>query len=83
MSWFTTAGHLDGGRSLYLPPGCNQPSDCTMQVPEDGADTLWFAPTAAQAAGFVDPSGVVDFWAVIRDNRGGVGWRAGTLTLAP
>jgi hypothetical protein len=82
-SWFTTAGSIDGDRSIYLPPGCNDPASCTDQIPEDGADTLWFAPTAAQAAGFVDQSGVVDFWAVIRDDRGGVGWSAGSLTLAP
>ena len=83
VSWFTTAGHIDGGRSLYLPPGCDDPSACADQRPEDGADTVWFAPTATQAAGFVDGSGIVDFWAVIRDDRGGVGWRAGKLTLAP
>jgi len=81
VSWFTTAGHLDGGRSLYLPPGCNQPSQCETQVPEDGADTLWFAPTQSQASGFLDASGTVDFWAVLRDDRGGVGWTDGTLTL--
>ncbi len=83
VSWFTTAGHLDGGRSLYLPPGCYQPSDCADQLPETGADTLWYAPTQDQAAPYVDASGLVDFWAVIRDDRGGVGWRAGSLLLAP
>jgi hypothetical protein len=81
VSWFTTAGHLDGGRSLYLPPGCTTPSDCADQLPETGADTTWFAPTAAQASGFVDGNGLVGFWAVIRDDRGGVGWRAGNLAL--
>jgi hypothetical protein len=83
VSWFTTAGHLDGGRSLYLPPGCNQPSECATQLPETGEDTTWFAPTAAEAAPYVDASGLVDFWAVIRDDRGGVGWRAGSLRLTP
>ena len=83
VSWFTTAGEIDGDRSLYLPPGCNDPASCASQLPETGADTLWYAPTAAQAAGFVDAGGAVDFWAVIRDDRGGVGWRAGALTLAP
>jgi len=81
VSWFTTAGHLDGGRSLYLPPGCDTPSACADQLPEDGADTTWFAPTQMQATGFVDDSGLVQFWAVIRDDRGGVGWRAGSLAL--
>ena len=83
VSWFTTAGHLDGGRSLYLPPGCTSPLACADQLPETGADTTWFAPTADQAAPVVDASGRVDLWAVIRDDRGGVGWRAGALTRAP
>jgi hypothetical protein len=83
VSWFTTAGHLDGGRSLYLPPGCNTPSACADQLPETGEDTTWFAPTADQASPYVDASGLVGFWAVIRDDRGGVGWRAGGLTLPP
>jgi hypothetical protein len=83
VSWFTTAGHLDGGRSLYLPPDCNSPAECPDQLPEDGADTLWFAPTAAQASSVVDATGLVGFWAVIRDDRGGVGWRAGRLRVTP
>lgn len=82
VSWFTTAGHLDGGRSIYLPPGCTDPAACATKLPETGAGTTWYAPTAQQAASVVDASGVVDFWAVIRDDRGGVGWRAGSLTLA-
>ena len=83
VSWFTTAGHLDGGRSLYLPTGCNEPSSCADQLPETGADTTWFAPTQAEAAPMIDAGGLVDFWAVIRDDRGGVGWRAGGLRLSP
>lgn len=83
VSWFTTAGHLDGGRSLYLPPDCTSATQCPTELPEDGADTTWFAPTRAQAAANVDGSGIVDFWAVIRDDRGGVGWRAGSMTLSP
>lgn len=79
VSWFTTAGHLDGGRSLYLPPGCSEPSACATELPETGADTTWYAPTSDEAAPTVDASGLVRFWAVLRDDRGGVGWRAGAL----
>ena len=79
VSWFTTAGHLDGGRSIYLPPGCNDPAACPTALPEAGASTSWFAPTLDQASSVVDASGLVDFWAVIRDDRGGVGWRTGSL----
>lgn len=83
VSWFTTAGHLDGGRSLYLPPGCDTPSSCAAEVPELGADTTWYAPTVDEAAPYVDAGGKVDFWAVIRDDRGGVGWRSGGLVEQP
>jgi hypothetical protein len=82
LSWFTTAGHLDGGRSIYLPPGCNDPAACATQEPEQGASTSWFAPTAAQAQTQIGGVGAVDFWAVIRDDRGGVDWRAGRLVPA-
>jgi hypothetical protein len=84
VSWFTTAGHIDGGRSIYLPEGCTDPAKCATEVPELGADTSWFAPTLEQAAPNVDAAtGQIDFWAVIRDDRGGVGWRAGRLLRAP
>jgi hypothetical protein len=83
VSWFTSSGHLDGGRSLYLPPNCTDPAACADQLPESGASTTWYAPAQAEAAGTLDAGGVADFYAVIRDDRGGVGWRAGTLRRAP
>ncbi|MDB4968659.1 MAG: putative lipoprotein [Myxococcales bacterium] len=83
VSWFTSAGHLDGGRSLYLPPGCNDPAACAAELPEEGASTTWFAPTPAEAATTTEAGGEIDFYAVIRDDRGGVGWRAGTLRPTP
>jgi hypothetical protein len=79
VSWFTTAGHFDGGRSIYLPPGCNDPAACATQLPETGADTTWYAPTDAEAMGLLGANNEVHFWAVIRDDRGGVGWRDGGL----
>lgn len=83
VSWFTTAGHLDASRSLYLPPGCATRAPCAGDPPEDGADTTWFAPTQSEAADVGGGDGRVDFWAVVRDDRGGVGWRAGSLTRTP
>ncbi len=79
-SWFTTAGHVDGGRSIYLPEGCNDPAACADQEPELFATTSWYSPTASEAAGHVANDGVVTFWAVLRDDRGGVGWKSGTFT---
>ena len=35
VSWFTTAGHLDGGRSIYLPPGCNDAVGVRRPAPRD------------------------------------------------
>jgi hypothetical protein len=80
VSWFTTAGHVDGGRSIYLPEGCNDPAACADQEPELFATTSWYSPTDSEAAGRVADDGVVTFWAVLRDDRGGVGWKTGTFT---
>jgi len=48
VSWFTTAGHLDGGRSLYLPTGCTSVTQCPTQPPEDGA-RAWIGGTDVDA----------------------------------
>jgi hypothetical protein len=82
VSWYTTAGAIDGDLSYYLPSSCSAPGQCPTLAPELGADTTWFAPTAGEAAGVVGADGVVQFWAVLRDDRGGVGWRSGAATLA-
>jgi hypothetical protein len=81
LSWFTTGGSIDGGRSTYDPPGCASQQECAMSPPADGAPTTWNAPTAATAQTQVDPDGRIRFWAVLRDDRGGVGWLEGTLGL--
>jgi hypothetical protein len=81
LSWFTTGGSIDGGRSTYDPPGCASQQECAMNPPADGAQTTWKAPTADKAQTQTDADGRIRFWAVLRDDRGGVGWLEGTLGL--
>ena len=83
VSWFTTAGSLDGGRSAFLPMDttkCPTQKDCPLEAPRAQVDTKWTAPTRADMMQRA-PDGGVRFWTVIRDDRGGVGWRAGSAHL--
>ena len=79
LSWFTTGGKIDGGRSTFDPPGCTSQTDCAATPPVTSAETTWDAPTATTAQTQVDPDGRLRFWAVLRDDRGGVGWVQGAL----
>jgi hypothetical protein len=81
LSWFTTGGSIDGGRSTFDPPGCASQDACATTPPVTTADTTWNAPTATQAAAQIDPDGRLRFWAVLRDDRGGVGWLQGGLSV--
>ena len=82
LSWFTDAGAIDGGRSSFDPPSCGSQTQCAMKEPLTSATTDWKAPTADERTTQA-PDGRVRFWAVLRDDRGGVGWRSGALTLTP
>lgn len=73
LSWFTDGGALDGGRSTFDPEGCSSQAQCATQVPVTDAMTKWKTGVP----------GDVHFWAVLRDDRGGIGWRTGLLTVTP
>ena len=73
LSWFTDGGALDGGRSTFDPKGCVSQAQCATEVPVTEATTKWKTAVA----------GDVYFWAVLRDDRGGIGWRSGMLTVTP
>lgn len=76
VTWFTTAGNLADPRTAFQPASCT--GDCLKKdLPEDPVSTTWTAPDAAEYKQRV-ASGVVHFWAVIRDDRDGVGWLLGT-----
>jgi hypothetical protein len=81
LSWFTDAGAIDGGRSSFDPPDCSSQLDCDQKVPPLSATTSWKAPTTTAATAQLSSSGRMHFWAVLRDDRGGVGWHTGVLTL--
>lgn len=72
-SFFTTAGTLDGGRSSFLDLGCAQdPAQC----PQGPRTQVSWQPPAAQAA-VEAPDGVVFFFVVLRDDRGGTSFQKG------
>lgn len=81
LSWFTTAGRFQGARSTFDPPGCASQAECASTPPVTTAVTQWEAPDRAQAASQLDADGRMHLWAVLRDDRGGVGWRTGTITV--
>jgi hypothetical protein len=83
VAWFTTGGKIDGGRSSFTPAGCASQADCTTTAPALESTTDWEVPTADVAAKDTAQTGVIRFWAVIRDDRGGVDWRDGTITEQP
>ena len=81
LSWFVDAGKLDGARSSFDPPNCTSQADCAAHPPISTVSTQWEAPTAAKAALQGATDGGTHLWAVLRDDRGGVSWLAGTLSV--
>lgn len=73
ISFFTTAGTLDAGRGSFLDLGCPQePAQC----PQLARASVGWQPPAARAATEA-PDGVVFFFTVLRDDRGGTSFRRG------
>ncbi len=83
ISWYTTSGKISDGRSAFLPPGCPAQSSCPTKAPVDVTTTNWQVPKATQLATTADAAGTVEFWAVIRDDRGGVSVLGGTAHASP
>ncbi len=81
LSWFTNGGRIDGGRSDFDPPGCDSQAACASVAPVTGVKTTYVTPTATKAATVADAQGRMKIWAVLRDDRGGVGWLEGLLTV--
>jgi len=79
VAWFVTGGKLNGGRSVYLPVDgdCATQQDCPLKVPSNDVSTVWVSPTVEQLQD-VSTDQSVTFYAVIRDDRGGVSWQRGT-----
>lgn len=75
VSWFSTSGVVDPAHAYFQPADCT--GDCLRQAPPMSVAGTWTAPDEVEAQ--MDASdGVVRFWAVVRDDRGGVGWLDGT-----
>jgi hypothetical protein len=78
IAWFTTSGKIEGGRSAFDVAGCAAVSDCPMAEPDMLDGTLWNSPTPDQLFRTTTIDREVRFWAVVRDDRGGVSWQTGT-----
>jgi len=76
LSWFTTGGKLAAGRGAFDPPSCATQAQCPTVLPGTEAHVDWTPPTDADLASH-STDGSVKVWAVVRDDRGGVGWLEG------
>jgi hypothetical protein len=77
IAWYTTAGKLDSGRSAFVPDACATQQDCPTTPPPADVTTNWTPPTQGQVTQLT-VDGTVQLWAVVRDDRGGISWLAGT-----
>ncbi|MSP63520.1 MAG: hypothetical protein EXR72_24885 [Myxococcales bacterium] len=77
VSWFASAGAMKEARTAFQKADCDEA--CARRDLDEAAATRWTPPTTDEAKVFVH-GGVVDFWVVVRDDRGGVGWLAGRAT---
>ncbi len=78
LSWYTTSGSFDNSRSVFIPVGCSDPTLCPESSPAPTTTSPYKPPTADDLPKTTDASGVVRYWAVVRDDRGGIGWLAGS-----
>ncbi|MEM6731722.1 MAG: hypothetical protein AAF658_09205, partial [Myxococcota bacterium] len=67
LSWFTTAGELGSERDTFIDG---------ERGFDEARDVEWTAPPPGDAV-----DGAVDFYVVVRDDRGGVNWTEGSLTV--
>ncbi len=80
LSWYTTSGRFDESRSVFIAAGCSDPTLCPKSSPGPRVESHYKGPTAAELALSADATGTIYYWAVVRDDRGGVGWLPGRAT---
>lgn len=80
LSLFVTAGTLSNGRATFLDDDCAQeePLLCAQRA---HALVVWRPPS--QRAFFEAPDSLIYFFAVLRDDRGGVSWRPARARAVP
>ena len=77
VAWYITAGKLAGSRAVFEDTNC-QGDACNQTPPPMSVDADWTAPTSTERLADVPVDGLTEFWAVVRDDRGGIGWLYGT-----
>lgn len=71
VAWFATAGTLEAGRGAFTDPACADEGCAQLR---DSA-VRWTAPEG-EAAALEAPAGRAYFFAVLRDDRGGLSFRS-------
>lgn len=82
LAWYITAGKLAGARSVFEETVC-QGDGCNKTPPPMTVDAKWTAPTAEERLADVPADGLTEFWAIVRDDRGGIGWLYGSARPTP
>lgn len=82
LAWYITAGKLAGARSVFEETAC-QGDGCNKTPPPFTVDAKWTAPTADERIADVPADGLTEFWAIVRDDRGGIGWLYGSARPSP
>jgi hypothetical protein len=78
LAWYDTAGTLSTTRTEFRPSDCDD--TCMKSDPPADSSSSWTAPNASDAAQYA-PTNEIDFWVVIRDDRGGIGWKTASGKL--
>ncbi|MDW8281190.1 MAG: hypothetical protein RMK29_05730 [Myxococcales bacterium] len=77
VSFFVTGGRLEAGRGDFGTPDCEPP------CPQGLRSRVRWEPPTGQTASLEAPDGVVFFFAVLRDDRGGLSYRWGRAWREP
>ena len=80
LSVFTTAGSLSNGRATYLDDSCMEAEP--LLCPQRAHALLAWRPPSLRAP-VEAPDNLVYFFAVLRDDRGGVSWRTALAKAVP
>jgi hypothetical protein len=75
VSYFVSAGAMRRSRSTFQPAECDDACKLRELPPTTGSS--WEPPSEMVNTQYIH-DGLVYFWAVVHDERGGVGWLAGS-----
>jgi hypothetical protein len=78
-AYFVTSGTLEAGRGGYQDPGCAEQPECPALV---RSEVGWTPPAPGSEAALLEaPDGLSFFFAVLRDDRGGLSFQQGAARV--